>query len=254
MKLGRTNQRVLEVVRREQPATLSMLMQHLGDMPKKTVRSALQNMRYAGWVRVENNGRLSVWMPTDVEPPQVVTKERVEKGRKRNLSEWLKSRLEKNTVEGEGDCLIWRGVVTESGAPVVYYKGKRAYLRRLIWREMNDAEPPAKMVASSTCGTRGCCNPAHVAMVTRSVTQNQAIAAGRRPGGEAWSAKMALVRQSRSKITWEMVRRIRACNSLMEAVRMSGLPKGNVAQIWTHRTWRNDPQDVWSSVFMRLAA
>jgi hypothetical protein len=40
----------------------------------------------------------------------------------------------------------------------------------------------------------------------------------------------------------------------MEAVRMSGLPKGNVAQIWTHRTWRNDPQDVWSSVFMRLAA
>lgn len=254
MKLGRTNQRVLEVVRREQPATLSVLMKHLGDMPKKTVRSALQNMRYAGWVRVENNGRLSVWMPTDVEPPQVVTKERVEKGRKRNLSEWLKSRLENNTVEGEGDCLIWRGVVTESGAPVVYYKGKRAYLRRLIWREMNDAEPPANMVASSTCGTRGCCNPAHVAMVTRSVTQNQAIAAGRRPGGEAWSAKMALVRQSRSKITWEMVRRIRACSSLMEAVRMSGLPKGNVAQIWTHRTWRNDPQDVWSSVFMRLAA
>ena len=65
---------------------------------------------------------------------------------------------------------------------------------------------------------------------------------------------MALVRQSRSKITWEMVRRIRACSSLMEAVRMSGLPKGNVAQIWMRKTWRNDPQDVWSSVFMRLAA
>ena len=173
---------------------------------------------------------------------------------KGKLSEWTQKRLATNTVEGEGYCLIWRGVVTESGAPVVYYKGTRAYLRRMIWREMNDAEPPANMVASSTCGTRGCCNPAHVAMVTRSVTQNQAIAAGRRPGGEAGRATLALVRPSRSKITWEMVRRIRACSSLMEAVRMSGLPKGNVAQIWTRRTWRNDPQDIWSSVFMRLAA
>jgi len=174
--------------------------------------------------------------------------------RKGSLSDWTRKRLKTNTIEGEGGCLIWRGVVTDYGAPVVYCQGKRAYLRRLIWKELNDAEPPAHMVASSTCGTRGCCNPAHVALVTRSVAQNKAIAAGRRPGGEAWSAKMALVRQSRSQINWEMVRRIRACNSLMEAVRMSGLPKGNVAQIWTHRTWRNDPQDVWSSVFMRLAA
>ena len=173
---------------------------------------------------------------------------------KGKLSEWTQKRLATNTEEGEGDCLIWRGVVTESGAPVVYYKGKRAYLRRLIWREINDAEPPANMVASSTCGPRGCCNPAHVALFSRTALQNQAIADGRRPSGEAWSAKMALVRQSRSPIGWEMVRRIRACGSLMEAVRMSGLPKGNVAQIYFRKTWRNDPQDIWASVFMRLAA
>ena len=252
MKLGKTNQRVLEVVRREHPATLSMLMQHLGDMPKKTVRSALQNMRYAGWVRVENNGRLSVWMPTDVEPPQVVAKEKTDKGRKRNLSEWLKSRLENNTVEGDGDCLIWKGHVAASGAPVIFLKGQRLYLRRLIWRELNDREAPANMIATSTCRTHGCCNPAHVVLVSRTTLQNQEFAEGKRPKGEAWSKKMALVRQSRSKIDWDMVRRIRACSSLMEAVRMSGLPKGNVAQIWMRNTWRNDPHDIWSSVFMRL--
>ncbi len=172
---------------------------------------------------------------------------------KGKLSEWTQKRLATNTEEGEGDCLIWKGHVAASGAPIIYRDGKRLYLRRLIWRELHDQEAPANMVASSTCRTHGCCNPAHVALFSKSTLQNQEFAEGKRPKGEAWSKKMALVRQSRSQIGWDMVRRIRACNSLMEAVRMSGLPKGNVAQIWTRQTWRNDPQDgIWSSVFMRL--
>ena len=248
----KTSQRVLAAIRQEQPATLAALMKHLGDVPKQTVRSSLQNMRYAGLVKVENNGRASTWMLADANPqaPQRPPK----RPPKHQLSDWTKKRLAENTVEGEGDCLIWCGHVADSGAPVIYYQSKRLSLRRLIWRELHGREPHGKMVASSTCGTHGCCNPAHVALFSRTALQNQAIADGRRPSGEAWSAKMALVRQSRSKIGWEMVRRIRACGSLMEAVRMSGLPKGNVAQIYFRKTWRNDPQDVWSSVFMRLAA
>ena len=248
----KTSQRVLAAIRQEQPATLAALMKHLGDVPKQTVRSSLQNMRYAGLVKVENNGRASTWMLADANPqaPQRPPK----RPPKHQLSEWTKKRLAENTVEGEGDCLIWRGFISESGAPGIYHQGRRLYLRRLIWTELHGREPPANMVASTSCGTRGCCNPKHIVLMSRSTLQNQAIADGRRPSGEAWSAKMALVRQSRSTIGWEMVRRIRACNSLMEAVRMSGLPKGNVTQIWTRKTWRNDPADIWSAVFMRLAA
>lgn len=171
---------------------------------------------------------------------------------KGRLSEWTQKRLATNTVEGDGDCLIWKGRVAASGAPVVFCKGQRLYLRRLIWRELHDKEAPTNMVATSTCRTHGCCNPAHVTLVTKSTLQNQELAEGKRPRGEAWSAKMSLVRQSRSKIDWDMVRRIRACNSVAEAVRMSGLPRGNVKQIYFRQTWRNDPQDIWASVFMRL--
>ena len=247
--MGKTRNDVLAALRREQPARLSALMPHLAHIKKDTVQSILQRLRRTGYVRVEDDGRHSTW--SIIERPEVVQQDRKYRGK---LSDWTQSRLEKKTVEGEGDCLIWCGHVADSGAPVVYYQGKRLYLRRLIWRELHGREPHGKMVASSTCGTHGCCNPAHVALFTRTALQNQAIADGRRPSGEAWSAKMALVRQSRSKIGWDMVRRIRACGSLMEAVRMSGLPKGNVAQIYFRKTWRNDPQDIWASVFMRLAA
>lgn len=246
MKLGTTNQRVLDAVRREQPVTLSVLMRHLGDLTKAAVRSSLQNMRYAGLVRVETDGKTFAWMLADAELVQ-----RKPAGK---LSDSTQKRLATKTVEGEGDCLIWRGSVAASGAPIIYRNGQRLYLRKLIWTELHDREPPANMVTSTTCGTHGCCNPKHVVLISRSARQNQLIAAGRRPSGAAWSAKMALVRQSRSPIDWEMVRRIRACGSMMEAVRMSGLPKGNVAQIWTRQTWRNDPADIWSAVFMRLAA
>lgn len=247
--MGKTRNDVLAALRREQPARLSALMPHLAHIKKDTVQSILQRLRRTGYVRVEDDGRHSTW--SIIERPEVVQQDRKYRGK---LSDWTQSRLEKKTVEGEGDCLIWQGHVASSGAPVVYRGGQRLYLRLLIWRELHGEEPAKNMVAASSCRTHGCCNPRHVVLMSRSERQSQAVAEGRRPGGAPWSTKMALVQQSRSKIDWEMVRRIRACSSLMEAVRMSGLPKGNVAQIWMRKTWRNDPQDIWASVFMRLAA
>lgn len=250
MAMGPMKMQMLEVVRREQPITLAMLTERLCGPPKKSVKAALQDLRMKGFLRVENNGRTSLWMLGDSVPEESLREEKYRGG----LSDWTKHRLANNTTEGEGDCVIWRGFITSTGAPVVYYHGKRAYFRRVIWEELHDKAVKPNMVVTSSCNTHGCCNPRHVVAMSKSALMDRSYATGSRQKGEKWRLKMALVRQSGSKIDWGMVRRIRACNSLSEAVRVSGLPKGTVAGIFRRKTWRNDPQDVWSSVFMRLAA
>lgn len=69
------------------------------------------------------------------------------------------------SVDKSGECWLWtRSKRNGYGQFAVSAKDVR-YAHRYAWEQMNGAIP-AGMMLDHTCGTRSCCNPAHLRVVT----------------------------------------------------------------------------------------
>lgn len=145
------------------------------------------------------------------------------------------------TVE-EGDCLIWQGRIS-NGSPVIYLDGVYRTVRRVVWEDANGPIKPG-LHASSRCRDQACVRLEHIRLLT--IKQIAQLAA--REGKFASLRRRAMVAagaRKRSRLTPEMVERIRQAESGAAIARELGIAKSTASKIRRGESWRT----IGASVF-----
>lgn len=104
-----------------------------------------------------------------------------------------------------GGCLEWAGHASEGKFPQIRVEGKLYPVRRLVWMATRGATR-SDLWVSNSCGNPLCVNPDHLIARTRGTAMQGAI----RP--IAHRVKISNAKRSKSVLTMEMVREIRASN------------------------------------------
>lgn len=163
-------------------------------------------------------------------------------------------------TEEEGECLIWTGMTCAAFTPVPRchydYTGAPTKASRSLRRTIAEAmagKPLGKKVASCICGTPLCVHPGHIGVMTRKAAMQRASTAGKIKGA-ATTARNRLSGLRRRKLTDDQIRQIlaRSDESQSRLALEFGVCRATIGNI-VHRK-RHASDDVWSSVFMRLAA
>lgn len=129
------------------------------------------------------------------------------------------------------ECWLWIGAKTTQGYG---YYNLDGHLRpaHLLVAELTQGPRPEGMETRHLCGTRLCCNPAHLAWGTRSDNERDKVLHGRSNRGS---------RQGQSKLTDDQVREIRHRRAAGETGaslgREFGVSAQNVCDIVKGRTW-----------------
>ena len=114
-------------------------------------------------------------------------------------------------------------------------------------------KPLGKFVASCMCGTPLCVHPGHLSVMTRKAAMQLASAAGKIRGA-ATTARNRLSGLRRRKLTDDQIREIlaRSEESQSRLALEFGVSRATIGSIL--RGKRRASDDIWSAVFMRLAA
>jgi hypothetical protein len=162
----------------------------------------------------------------------------------------------------EGDCLIWTGATCTARAPVPRchydYTGAPTKSSRSMRRIITEAiagKPLGKMVVSCVCDTPSCVNPNHLHKMTRKGAMQRAAATGRLSGPRRQVANRLGARRRKNKLSDDQVRQILARSGESQRVlaREFGVSRAAIRNIYTGKRQR-PVDDLWTSVFMRLAA
>jgi hypothetical protein len=117
-------------------------------------------------------------------------------------------RLLKSRCNEEGTCWIWTGAQDGHGRAQTRHGGKVVYVRRLV-RELTDNKPiPAGFVVAASCGNKLCVSPVCSCVATEKERAQMAAARGAF-GGAIRTRNMTATKQATSRITADMVQRIR---------------------------------------------
>ena len=111
------------------------------------------------------------------------------------------------TVE-EGDCILWTGCITSNGHPMTRRQGNTLLVRREVFR-LCCGDLIARIPIDTRCGNKNCVNPEHLCASTASNIAKKAAKRG------AWttvarSVKISNAKRTKSKLTIEQAREIRA--------------------------------------------
>ena len=93
----------------------------------------------------------------------------------------LTPRQMRRTVRTPDGHLLWTGGLA-NGYPAAKHEGKTAYVKRLVWEEVNGPIPEGAVVISA-CGERLCIEPSHLALTTSGRYASVRDALGRYAGG-----------------------------------------------------------------------
>lgn len=135
--------------------------------------------------------------------------------------------------------MIWKGGFAGQGnlpsftlpralPPQVGVKSRKVSVRKVIWEHVNGIVMPAHYCAWSSCGDHRCVSPTHLRATTKREMLVLMARQGRFKRGQAWVQKSASVSQSRSPLTWDDVRAIRAEMDKIPALRFSFQAKATV--------------------------
>lgn len=117
-------------------------------------------------------------------------------------------RLIKSRCTEEGTCWLWTGAQDGHGRPQMRHDGKVVYVRRLV-RELADGKPiPPGLVAAAHCGQKLCVSPLCSCVATDKQRAQMAAVRGVF-GGATRTRKMTATKHANSRITADMVQRIR---------------------------------------------
>jgi hypothetical protein len=110
----------------------------------------------------------------------------------------------KRTVE-VGECREWTGSFTTSGVPLVYHRGQRTTVRKVVYEIRTGKQLPVGMVASTKCTNPRCVD--HVLPLTKAQMLERSRA---NTNQELRAAKIAASkRRTAAKLTPEQVQMIR---------------------------------------------
>lgn len=127
-------------------------------------------------------------------------------------------RLPKNP----GDCWEWLGTVDDAGYARKQYRRRSLTAARWMWETLWGALPEA-LVITTTCGSRTCCNPAHLRACSITDAQREGDASVLLP------ADVIEIRRARKTKT------MHTATHLAERF---GVTSSAVRAIWKGQTWR----------------
>lgn len=118
-----------------------------------------------------------------------------------DLDGWLAER----TTEADGDCILWKGAVTDNAIPSARIQYKTYSVRNLLF----DTKAPGKRKSNIVylcCGNQRCLNFKHMKLKTVSQTRREALETRKAQPGSLQKMRMTA---PRSKINEETVTKIR---------------------------------------------
>lgn len=148
----------------------------------------------------------------------------------------------------EGDCWLWTGYCN-NGTPATSSGSKGYTVVRLmaIRLGMN----VTGKVAYMKCGNRMCVNPKHVAVTSRVDMANRSLRASTKSLN--WKIKQLRAVQSKSRLTRDDVRAIRATENVSqsELARRYGVSRRAIQRIVTGEGWK-EPTSPMGMMAMQL--
>ncbi len=142
--------------------------------------------------------------------------------------------LAKVCPEPETGCWLWRGMVVGSGYGMVRFERKLYPAHRLAWKLFRGEIAPG-LVVCHKCDVRTCVNPEHLFLGTHAENMKDMQQKGRSPHGD---------KHSRSKLTSEQVRRIKAMLAegfmrMSDIAREFGVTHATIGCIARGTSWRH---------------
>jgi hypothetical protein len=138
--------------------------------------------------------------------------------------------------DGADACLLWTGSMARGNEPRMRVNGVQVSVRRELYRVVHGRRAPRNLLVSARhdgqpCDGR-CVHPDHVVARTHSVAHTGA----RMPPGHRLNSAQA--KQATSKLSWDVVRAIRASTDTNVAwADRVGCSKQNISMIRAHKCW-----------------
>lgn len=116
------------------------------------------------------------------------------------------------------DCWEWLGSRTAAGYGIKQWHGRTLLARRWLWEQLHGPIAPGRVIAS-TCGNRGCVNPAHL------VETHQAAANRQGEGATLVAGDAADIRAARGLV------------SARELAEVYGVTPQTIRDVWRGDSW-----------------
>lgn len=120
----------------------------------------------------------------------------------------LPERLSRRIVIADTDCWEWTGSHTTAGYGNLSWEGRITYIHRVVYTLLR-GEIPARRQIDHLCRNRGCCNPAHLEVVTPKENARRGLRSGKRghkvthcPQGHEYAVEGRLVCVNHEKDYW----------------------------------------------------
>ncbi len=164
------------------------------------------------------------------------------------------NKIKSRCVE-DGDCWVWQGALAGNGTPKMHVateKGakKQDSVRRVVAKAL-DKNIDGKVVTSA-CGNRRCVCPDHVLVATK---RQLGVLNAERTGyaqNPVRCEKIAMhARQTRAKLTPEMVAEIRSMPSARLAAETMGINKTVATEIRSFKRWKEYRGNPWAGLGAR---
>lgn len=134
----------------------------------------------------------------------------------------------------DGDCWMWRGAMKD-GAPMIWWKKRQAFVRRVTYELARDDELTAAFVIRNTCGEVRCVNPEHSSRHPRLKLLREN---GRMEHSQATKLAMALRARARSVLTPEAVAEIRSSDARRdELAARFGVTRETIRRVQVGESW-----------------
>lgn len=136
-------------------------------------------------------------------------------------------------IYGGDDCLLWPYSRNSDGYPCGGWDGALYKIHRLMCETAHGPQPSPQHEAAHNCGVRHCVNPRHLRWATHAENMADTKRHGTSPSGE---------RSGRAKLSWELVRTMRACfsngSTKKEISEAFGIHYNTVDHVIENRRWK----------------
>lgn len=163
----------------------------------------------------------------------------------------------RDRCKDDGGCWVWQQSLNNKGCPQMSINNKGGQMVRRVAFQLAGKRIKNGYVVYSTCGDRRCCNPEHLAQITRGERTSLSYKLGERNAELEYPSRMArAISCGLSKLGLNKAREIRA--RLMDGAnkaalaREYGVHEKTIYNIDRNNSWRDAL--AGSSIFGRRAA